>query len=175
MIRTPACLLALSLSLFAPAAAEAPSTATLYACADKANDAERLACYDAAVGRLRTAEEAGEITTVSREQVEQVQRESFGFAIPSLPSITLPRLGGDDSKADEIEAITEAVARIAPGSDGKLRVVLENGQVWRQVDTTSVYLSRRSPPEAALIKRAALGSFRMKLDDGIFFRVTREQ
>lgn len=175
MIRMTACILGLSLGSVAPALAEAPSTAALYACAEKADDAERLACYDAAVGRLKTAEEAGEITTVSREQVEKVQRESFGFSIPSLPAIALPRLGGGDGEDREIDEITEAVASVAPGPDGKLRVRLENGQVWRQVDTTSVYLSRRNPPEAALIRRAALGSFRMKLDNGIFFRVTREQ
>ena len=88
---------------FAASAQETP-IADVYACAGEADDAARLACYDAAVGRLKSAEEAGEITTVTREEVETVRRESFGFSIPSLPSLAMPKFGGGDG--DGLEEVT---------------------------------------------------------------------
>ena len=149
------------------AVAEPAGTDEVYACATISEYAERLACYDAAVGRLKDAEDAGEITTVTREQVEEVQRDSFGFSIPSLPSIAMPKLGGGEP--DEIEQVTYAITDLDRNGYGKVTVTLENGQVWRQTDSERTPLSA----DEATIKRAALGSFMMKLDGGRAFRVQR--
>ena len=167
LARLTAPLLASVLALPFSALAEPVGTDAVYACASVDEDAERLACYDAAVGRLKEAEEAGEITTVTREQVEEVQRDSFGFSIPSLPSIAMPRLGGGD--AEEIEEVTYAVTDLDRNGYGKVTVTLENGQVWRPTDSERTPLSA----DEALIKRAAFGSFMMKLDGGRAFRVER--
>ncbi|MCI4645857.1 MAG: hypothetical protein MRY64_13840, partial [Hyphomonadaceae bacterium] len=106
--------------------------------------------------------------TVTREQVENVQRDTFGFSMPSLPSIAMPRLGGE-SEDGQIDEITYAITDVDRDAYGKVIVTLENGQVWRQTD------SGRTPrnPEAALIKRAALGSYMMKLDGSRAIRVRR--
>ncbi|MEL6474525.1 MAG: hypothetical protein AAFQ21_10605, partial [Pseudomonadota bacterium] len=56
---------------------------------------------------------------------------------------------------------------------GKLNVLQENGQVWEQTDSDRVYYSKRKGVESAEVKRAAFGSFRMKLDGGRAFRVKR--
>lgn len=161
-------------SMILPAAAEESadkvSTATVYACADIETDSERLACYDAAVGRLKTAEETGEVVTVSRDEVEQVKKESFGFSIPSLPNFAASVFGGDDEDIDEM---TLPVARIAKSTRGDFVIYLENGQVWQQIDSKSVYYSPKVGVENVTIKSAALGSYRMQFDDGIFFRVKR--
>ena len=51
-------LIAAAISLAAmPALAEDVSTSDVYACKDIVSDADRLTCYDAAVGRLKAAEE----------------------------------------------------------------------------------------------------------------------
>ena len=131
-----------------------------YACADIETDAERLACYDGAVGRLKAAEESGELATVSREEVETVRKESFGFSIPSLPSLALPKLGSSE-KAD-LDRIEAGIKSIQRSRDNRLLVTLDNGQVWRQIDDKPVRYRKKSPPETAEIKTAALGSFRMK-------------
>ena len=122
------------------------------------------------MGRLKTAEEAGEITTVTRAEVETVQRESFGFSIPSLPSF-----GARDriERPARVAAISYAVPRIQETPHGKLIVTLENGQVWEQTDSASVPYSRKSGVESAEVKRAALGSYKMKLDGGRAFRAKR--
>ncbi len=159
---------ALFASLTAPALAQSASTKDVYACKAIATASERLACYDAAVGRLEAAEKSGDVTTVSRADVEKVKRESFGFKIPSLPSI-VSRNGGDE--VARIESINEPV-RSASAPAGKARVMLENGQVWVQIDDKKV---RIKDPQLAEISQAAMGSYKMKLDGGLAFRVRREQ
>ena len=151
-----------------PALAEDVSTEDVYACAGISTDAERLACYDAAVGRLKAAEDAGEVTTVTRAEVEKVQRESFGFSIPSLPSFALKKSGGDA----DIEEVTLPIRSVRAGPYGKLTITLDNGQVWTQIDDNKV---RAKNPEEAQIYQAMLGSYKMKIDGGRAFRVRREK
>ena len=155
-----------------PALAEEVSTSDVYACKAIASDAERLACYDAAVGRLKAAEEAGEVKTFTRKDVEQVKRESFGFSIPSLPKLAFGNKDDEGkAKPDDLKEVTEAVKSVG-GTRGALRVTLENGQVWVQIDDKSV--NPRNQKEAR-IYQAALGSYKMKLDGGLAFRVRREK
>ncbi|UPT62036.1 MAG: hypothetical protein M0D54_16880 [Hyphomonadaceae bacterium JAD_PAG50586_4] len=55
---------------------EAPQILTdAFQCAEIQDDAQRLACYDSAVGRLRTAQTQGQIVTIDREQAETLDRE----------------------------------------------------------------------------------------------------
>lgn len=165
------------LGMIGPASAQdsgsSASTTSVYACIDVADDLERLACYDAAVGRLKAAEETGDVVTVTREQVEEVKRDSFGFSLPSLPKLVMPKLGSDDE--DEIKEMTLAVDRVSRGADGKFIVYLENGQVWQQIENKKVYYSSKIGVENVTIKSAALGSFRMQFDDGVPFRARRIQ
>lgn len=169
MIRPLVLIAALSLTAL-PALAEDVSTSDVYACKDIAGDTERLACYDAAVGRLKAAEEAGEVKTFTRKEVEEVKRDSFGFSIPSLPKLAF---GGKDEsgkdKPDELKEVTFPIQTLS-GTRGSLRITLENGQVWVQTDDKGV--SPRGQKEAR-IYQAALGSYKMKLDGGLAFRVER--
>lgn len=159
-----------------PALSQAASTKAIYDCAAISDDTARLNCYDAAVGILKSAEEAGEITTVSRSDVEKVQRESFGFSIPSLPKLALPKLGAGKDKVDDngqLAAVNFAVASIRRDPYKKIILTLENGQIWRQTDSNTVSFSRRRGVKEATIKRAAMGSFKIKLDGGPAFRAKR--
>ncbi len=150
------------------------STGAVYACASLGDDAERLACYDAAVGRLQAAEEAGEVTTVSRAEVEEVQKEAFGFSLPSLPKLAMPKFGGGDKDNDgSLDSLTVAVAGIKPSKVYGLTITLESGQVWQQTDGRRVFYSRKIGVKEATIKRAAFGSFMIKLDGGVAFRAKR--
>ena len=166
MIRPLALIAALSLTAL-PALAETGdvSTSDVYACKDISTDAERLACYDAAVGRLKAAEDAGEVKTFTRKEVEEVKRDSFGFSIPSLPKLAF---GGSDD-AEDLKRVDQPVKTVG-GTRGALRVTLENGQVWVQTDDKGI--SPRNQKEARIYE-AALGSYKMKLDGGLAFRVER--
>ncbi len=165
----------LMMGMSAPASAqeasapETVSTATVYACADLADDTDRLACYDNAVGRLKAAEETGDVMTVTRQEAEEVKRESFGFSLPSLPKM----FTGGNEKGDGIDEVTLPVASITRSATGGFLVSLENGQVWEQIDSKSVYYSEKAGVDTVTIKSAALDSFRMQFDKGSFFRVRR--
>jgi len=159
---------------FAPAwAQETVSTDTIYACADISDDAERLACYDSAVGRFKAAEEAGEVATISKSEVAELNRESFGFSLPSLPKNILPKFGSGDGDDDNLDVLTEPVKSVTRRQNDKLRVTLENGQIWDQNDDKYISYSRNRGVESAEIKRASFGSFKMKLDGGRSFRARR--
>ena len=147
------------------------STQAIYACSEIADDATRLACYDETVGRFEAAEAAGEVTTISKSEVEEIKKDAFGFSLPSIPKIVMPRFGQGDGQ--EIEVVTYGVSEVSRLPRKNLRVVLENGQIWEQTDTIRISYSKRNGVEFAEIKRAALGSFKMKLDNGRSFRAKR--
>lgn len=157
-----------------PALAQAPaSTDAVYACASMDDDMARLSCYDDAVGRLKAAEEAGEVTTISKAEVEEVQRDAFGFSLPSLPKLAMPKFGGDKDEDGTLRSVTTAVTKVKTSKINGLTITLENGQVWQQTDGRSVSYSKRKGVKEAEVKTASFGSFMMKLDGGVAFRVKR--
>lgn len=171
-MRNSSIVLLIGLFVSSPAwAQETVTTEAIYACADIEGDSERLACYDAAVSQFRTAEEAGEVATISKSELTELNRESFGFSLPSLPKNILPKFGSSDTS--EIDVLTEPVKSVTRTRLDKLRVTLVNGQVWEQIDTKKILYSKKRGVESAEINRASLGSFKMKLDGGRAFRARR--
>jgi hypothetical protein len=166
MLRSLAVTTLFAAGLAGPALAQEASLDAVLACRVIADPAERVGCYDAAVGRLEEAQAQGEVKVITRADVEKVQRESFGFRIPSLPSFG----GGEKSGAAELERVTEPVKSVS-GAGGKLRITLENGSVWQQIDDKKV---RARDVQSAEIFQATMGSYKMKLDGGLAFRVRRE-
>ena len=164
-------------ALFAAAAAaqtpplqRAGALDQVFACAAVTGETERLACYDQAVGRLRQAETSGEVVTVDRAQAEEIERDAFGFSLPSLP-----RLFGRERGAEP--AFTELrleIARVESRPNLPARFTMSNGQVWTQIGTEAVRNVR--PGGAVTVRRAALGSFLMSVEaGGAAIRVRRTQ
>ncbi|MEY3235857.1 MAG: hypothetical protein RL230_3128 [Pseudomonadota bacterium] len=152
-----------------PANAAVSPLEPIYACADKSNPTERLACFDAAVATIRAKEAKSEIVTFDKLRVEKVRREAFGFSLPSLPKLGFPAFGGGpkaDSKdqgvaAAAVEAdIEEQSFTVASTRESAGRVVLtlENGQVWRLTEAGELNAPSR-PPYKVKIRTAAMGSF----------------
>lgn len=134
---------------------------SVYACAAVSEEAARLACYDSAVGRLREAQSSGNIVAVDRTQIETIERESFGFALPSLPTI----FRRDPSQ--EQEAISEArftIERIARHADGRITFHMTDGAAWTQIEADSPRNAR--PGENVTVRRASLGSFMLSFESG---------
>lgn len=163
-----------SLATFAStASAQAPATPTaavlhdLYACTDIADSAARLSCYDTATGRLRQAETQGQVAVVDRNRARELERESFGFQLPNLARL----LGG--GQEHPIENIQATVSRVIDRANGYHSFVLDNGQVWDQVEAQDVRNVRTG--DAIRIQRASFGSFRLiSSRGGSGHRVRRE-
>ena len=101
-------------------------------------DAERLACFDAAAAALSGEVETGEVLAVTRQDVEAVERDSFGFNMPSLPRLSLGLLGGGGDAEREEDAPSPAAVGIADADETEeTRIVerSEDGQVDRIVMT----------------------------------------
>lgn len=174
-----AIMLALSLS-GAPALAQAAPLDKIYACSSVTDGVKRLVCFDAAVVGLKQAETTGGVAVVDRAQIERAEKEAFGLATPSLSAIadsarasSTPIPGaapGQTAKA--LDKVTFPVKSVAQGPDGQYRFTMQNGQVWRQTDGIRLPAIGKGPWQAE-IRKAAIGSFMLKLDDRTSVRVRR--
>ena len=118
------------------------------ACIAIESDAERLSCYDEALGR-------------SPEKIEAAVIEDFGN--PAEKPV-----GPDEIVLD--------VKEVKVNRSGTATVFLTNGQVWQQLDSDRVelFISKKTPALTATIKKAALGSYRMRIEPiGRTIRVRR--
>jgi hypothetical protein len=112
-------------------------------CSGIADSGERLKCFDAAAPRAKGAlaeHEAKEKRSIfdwfgfSRPRKPVTKPEEFGKPQPPIP---VP--GG------EINQITSTVIEFALTPRGKALFVLENGQVWRQLDADDTRVLEPDP------------------------------
>lgn len=151
----------------APARPE--SFEALVRCRAIAEDAARLACFDAAAAALQEAQERRDLVVVDRQQVREGRRRLFGLALPRIPIFG----GGDDEEdEDRISTVEGVVASASQDGLGNWAVVLEDGAVWVQTDGNALALRPR-PGHRVVITRAALGSFMMRVNNQPGIRVRR--
>lgn len=161
--------LAICLFFASAAAAHAAPMDTLYACAQVADGAARLACYDQAVGTLKSAESKGDVAVVDRQGVREMEADSFGFRLPSFSKLLGAKSGGESGAVDEVKA---ALAGVRINAEAQGVFMLDNGQTWRQIDTTR--LTGMKSGQNVTIKRASLGSFMLlRANGGAGIRVRR--
>lgn len=127
---------------------------------------QRLVCYDAAVGALATAEEQDDIVVASREEIRETRRGLFGLSLPKIKLFG----GGDDDDAEEIRTFESTIQEVR-GIDGRYTFVLEDGAVWQKTDDG--YLKKPHAGQKIEIRRAAMGSFFAKIEEGVSFRAKR--
>ncbi len=125
-------------------------------CKAKADAAERLACYDAAVGSLDVAEKKGDIVVVDRDQARAARKQAFGFTLPSMAMFD------HGEKAEDLDRVTTSIVRAYQGGDRRWTVELEGGAVWAQTDDEPVARAPKAGSKAE-IRKAAMGYF-MDLD-----------
>lgn len=157
-----------------PSAAPTPDALNnVYECAAIQDGPQRLACYDAAVGRLREAETQGNLIAVDRQQVATLERESFGFRLPSLSSF-VPRLGDEGESTEGLESVQMTVARIVNRANGRHAFVMDNGQIWGQAEAQRVSNVREG--DTITIRRGAIGNYMLSPSrGGAAHRVRREE
>lgn len=181
---------AVAQELSAPAEMDA-----LFACQTELDDALRLACFDQAVNTLQAASTSGDLVAISRDDVEDVERDAFGFNLPSLPRLRgILGLGKPDSSPDnEVEANSANSSNPEPNAEpldrvmlqvdrwetfnrGRYRFHLTNGQVWIQTESDSLRRPRKDENGVlhVEIRKASFGSFLLKVNGkGRSIRVRR--
>lgn len=136
-------------------------------CRGVADPMQRLACYDAAAGRMSDAEAKGDIVVIDRAQARAAHQQAFGLALPSLDFVSKAL------KPGEIDQVQSSVRAARRDPYGHWTLVLEDGAVWRQIDG-----DLNIDPHAGskvVIHRAALGSFKMNIDGQPSIRVHRDE
>ena len=160
-------------TLFSPAYAQTDDANPfddIQRCRNIADATQRLTCFDMAASRLVMAQATGDVVVLSRDQVRENERRTFGFNVNLLNPF---RGNTDNSGAGPLNEIESPVLGVAQDALGKWVVRLENGAVWRQIDTSNVYLPRREQGMAR-VRRAAFGSYLMTVGSSPAFRVRRQ-
>jgi hypothetical protein len=133
--------------------------------------AARLQCFDEAAAALDQAAQRRDIVVVDRGQVRESRRRLFGLALPRLPIFG----GGDDGRPDpeEITQLEGTVLRASQDGYGHWIVRLQDESLWVQTDNNTLALRPR-PGQPVLIRRAALGSYVMRVNGQPGIRVRRQ-
>ena len=146
--------LTLALACAYPLAATAEAT-----CRAIADPLERLECYD-----QRVDETSAEARSSSSES-------SGPPAVPdddSAESSSVPTKAAAEATAEfgkrahpgrSVETVTATVSRVERLAYGKIRISLDNGQIWRQLDSKRI---RLAAGDTATIKAGHLDSYRLR-------------
>ncbi len=172
----------LAAGLAAPAGAETAIPTpdlirNLSQCLKVADDAERLACLEQQARALTAASESGDLVAVQRDEVRELERESFGLSLDSVGNLVgrLAAIGGGgageadtpgeerEPESQRLEAVTLTIASASEYQRGKLRFVFENGQVWEQTTSDTIFLPHDPAGIPAEIRSGSLGSFLIRV------------
>jgi hypothetical protein len=155
--------------LSAPAFAQQGLPAQVYACANVEEAGQRHACFDALVPELKKAGGGAPAGKAPQTTLQPA---------PPQSQLTAPVLSVSEARAAkaekerEIDQVRLPVKAIDTGRDGKYRFTMENGQVWKQLDTVKLR-NIGSGPWTAEVRKAALGSYLLTMDKQAAVRVER--
>ncbi|MCH9695338.1 MAG: hypothetical protein K0U72_12580 [Gammaproteobacteria bacterium] len=117
---------------------------------------ERVACYDSFVDARHTTE-SGNSTESSKPSAPDAQ-SLFG-----TPDAEAKRIVSASLEIEQIEQIEATITDVRKSRTRKLTVTLDNGQVWRQLDSQPM---RLESGEAVVVRKASLGSYQMEKKSG---------
>jgi len=139
---------------------------SLIACRAIPDIVQRVTCYDREIAALQEAQKRRDIVVVDRADVQETKRSLFGLSLPRL-SI----LGKDD--AEDLSEISGTVESATTDREGRVLIKMADGGRWRQTD--EMVLGRFPKPGTAMvIRRGALGSFRISVGGQPAFKARRE-
>lgn len=130
-------------------------------CADITESAARLRCFDAAVPRAKNA--------LAEHQAQEKRGflDWFGFSRPPK-AVTRPEDFGKPpaAGAGEITQLTATVTDFAKTPRGKSIFILDNGQVWRQLDsdTDEIFEPSSGRPMKVTIEAGSFGGYNLSIE-----------
>ncbi|MFN7572289.1 MAG: hypothetical protein ACK5TK_12680 [Betaproteobacteria bacterium] len=131
-------------------------------CADTLDVSARLSCFESAAERARSA-----LSAAAPNEAAPLPnlRDGFGLAQPAAPVTRPEQFGKPPAPTEQLRSISATVVEFARTPRGKALFILDNGQVWRQLDADSTDLYY--PPGRSLkatIERGALGSYNLSVE-----------
>ncbi len=144
-------------------------------CADIADAVARLKCFDAAMPGVKNALAT---PAAAPEATSKSLLDWFGLSRSQKP-VTKPEEFGKppaEARPEELNEITSTVLEFARTPSGKALFVLDNGQVWRQLDGDSTTVLDPAPGKSmkVTIERGFLGSYNLSIEGrNILVKVNR--
>ena len=159
---------ALILSLFTASLAHAQGSPSaqdalteVAKCVDVGDPGERLKCYDKAASLAKSA-----LAAAPKVEDKKSWLDWFGFSKPAAPK-TAEEFGKPTPPPgpEEVNKVTSNVLEFAKTSRGEAVFILENGQIWRQLQgDTTVFREPFPSPAKATIETGFLGSYNLTLE-----------
>jgi hypothetical protein len=128
--------------------------AGLQSCRAIQNDGERLRCFDREAAAFGASVDSKKVVVMDQQAVRQAKRSLFGFSMPRI------KLFGDGDDTEEAKEITTTLRTVRGLGYGKYSFTVDDGAVWQ---TTEASRSLPKAGEKVIIKRAALGSYFIKV------------
>lgn len=126
-------------------------------CTEVKEDAARLACFDRTVPALRALPPAPPV-------VAQAPKPPAP-PVPPEQRFGAERLNKEDkpaAMAEDVETITATLKDAYERSPGRWVFTLDNGQVWQQVVTQTLYGVK--PGRKVTVEKAILGSYNLRVE-----------
>lgn len=127
--------------------------AALKACRSIKDEDDRLECYDAKVGAMVSASDAGDVRIVDREDVRRTRRQLFGFTVPDLDI-----LEGDEQDKETSELLETTVTSARQLTNKAWRFTTAENAVW-EISNAPARLTAIKPGDKVIFKKASLGYF----------------
>ncbi len=121
--------------------------ADLLACKSLEKDKERLKCLDAVLSSIDERTVLGEASESAQERPD----DEFG-------AVDLAKEREKEKNSPKV--MTASLVEIARNNRGKYVIILDNGQIWRQLraDTSRLLIPRDKSGQEVTIKRRSLGA-----------------
>ncbi len=155
------------------------------ACQALVHGVERLSCFDAAIPALSaafprsalSAEEIAQAKIRSEIQQKAAAESVFGKTLEdqSKDEVSSAQINENAvATIDELKEIASMVKTVEFTPLKKAIVYLDNGQIWRQLDSDTYKIRAKSSlGKEAIIKKKLMGSHMMSIGGGRLIRVTR--
>ncbi len=132
-------------------------------CADVAGAEERLRCFEAVAARAKAMLASPPPTAAAAASSNP--EETFGLARPPPPATRPEEFGKPMPRPAELGSITATASEFARTARGKALFVLDNGQVWRQIDSDgTAVLAPRATGFKVTIERGVFGSYNLTME-----------
>ena len=143
-------------------------------CSDLYDDAQRLACYDAAFGKPARPGTAPAAPPAAPAASSSSVNRSAPATAPTAPAVVpVPPAQAAASAAPAAAAlpknISASIKEVARRPDGRFVVTLDNGLVWSQLERDTV--AEVTVGDAVTIRGGALGSYILTTRGGVRTRV----
>lgn len=129
-------------------------------CGSLSNDAERLACFDAALAS------APALAQGLRAEEKERRRDDFGLAAADLKARDRPAKKAKDAEPTEDaepEEITGTLSEVYTDSRSRRAFLLANGQLWQE-QPNSTYRGIIRPGWTVTIAKGGIGGYRLTFE-----------